>query len=181
MTNTGNGQAASFNTKAGEAPFTVNRTEKVANLNSDLLDGLEASALALVGAPIGDAATLDGLDSTAFALSGAPFGDATTLDGLDSLAFLRTVSMAGGDLTGTFAALVIANGVVNSAKVLDESLGAADLATNSVGQSEIVTDGVAATEIQDNSIDSGEIVDFALTNNSDGTAADKAFRLIVVC
>lgn len=85
-------------------------------------------------------------------------------------------------------------------------LGPSDLATNSVAQSEIATDGVAATEIQDDSIDAGEIVDFGRTNQdvgilfgevnvadragyaegvfvdtntSSGTAADKAFRLVV--
>jgi hypothetical protein len=57
---------------------------------------------------------------------------------------------------------------VNSAKVLDDSLGAGDLATNSVAQAEIATDGVAATEIQNDSIDAGEIVDFGLTNQDIG-------------
>lgn len=189
VTNTGGKAAAAFVTKAGKAPFTVNRTTKVTNLNadqldgldsssflaagakaadSDLLDGLDSSAFALAGAPFGDATTLDGLDSTAFALAGAPFGDATTLDGLDSLAFLQTSTTAGGVLAGPFSNLTLDDGAVNSAKVLDDSLGAGDLATNSVAQAEIATDGVAATEIQNDSIDAGEIVDFGLTNQDVG-------------
>ena len=56
----------------------------------------------------------------------------------------------------------------HSAKVLDDNLGAGDLATNAVAQAEIATDGVAATEIQNDSIDAGEVVDFGLTNQDVG-------------
>ncbi len=93
---------------------------------------------------------------------------ADLLDGLDSLAFLKVDAIFGGVLGGTFDNVTLDDGAVNSAKVLDDSLGAGDLATNSVAQAEIATDGVAATEIQDNSIDSGEVVDFGLTNQDVG-------------
>ncbi len=152
VTNTGGKPAAAFVTKSGKAPFTVNRSAKVTNLNADKLDGL---------------------DSTAFALAGAPTGDADTLDGLDSLAFLQVSTIFGGVLGGTFDALTLDDGAVTSAKVLDDSqagggLGPQDLATNAVAQAEIATDGVAATEIQNDSIDAGEIVDFGLSNQDIG-------------
>lgn len=41
------GTALSLNSKAGTAPLRVNRTTKVANLNSDRLDGLDSKQLAL--------------------------------------------------------------------------------------------------------------------------------------
>jgi hypothetical protein len=43
---TNNGPAAGFVTRPGQAPFTVNRTTKVANLNADLVDGRHASSFA---------------------------------------------------------------------------------------------------------------------------------------
>lgn len=45
---------------------------------------------------------------------------------------------AGGDLTGSFPDPVIAPGAVNSAKVLDGSLGAADLGIGSVGAGQLL-------------------------------------------
>lgn len=44
-----NGTALALNSKSGTAPLKVNRTVKVANLNSDLLDGLDSSSLARSG------------------------------------------------------------------------------------------------------------------------------------
>lgn len=44
--NTGGGPAAEFVTNAGRAPFKVNRTSKVANLNADFVDGKSAGAFA---------------------------------------------------------------------------------------------------------------------------------------
>jgi hypothetical protein len=51
--NTGGGAAAEFVTNAGKAPFKVNRTTKVTNLNADLLDGKDASAFVGWNAPLG--------------------------------------------------------------------------------------------------------------------------------
>lgn len=41
-----NGTALALNSKSGTAPLKVNRTVKVANLNSDLLDGLDSGSFA---------------------------------------------------------------------------------------------------------------------------------------
>lgn len=47
------GVALSLKSKTGKAPLAVNSTTKVANLNSDLLDGLTSSKLARSGAVVG--------------------------------------------------------------------------------------------------------------------------------
>jgi hypothetical protein len=43
--NSGGGPAGAFTVNAGVAPFTVNSSTKVGNLNADLLDGLDSAAL----------------------------------------------------------------------------------------------------------------------------------------
>lgn len=43
--NSGGGPAAEFVTNAGRAPFKVNRSTKVVNLNADRVDGFDSSAL----------------------------------------------------------------------------------------------------------------------------------------
>jgi hypothetical protein len=62
LTNT-KGTALSLSSKAGTPSLKVNRTTKVANLNSDLLDGLDQSRFALaagqVGTIMGDAQYVD--------------------------------------------------------------------------------------------------------------------------
>jgi hypothetical protein len=58
------GTALSLNSKSGYAPFTVNRTTKVTNLNADLLDGVTASSFARTTAKTGIVkhdGTLDGV------------------------------------------------------------------------------------------------------------------------
>ncbi len=44
LANTGTGSALSLSTRAGQAPMTVTSSTRVAHLNADLLDGLDASA-----------------------------------------------------------------------------------------------------------------------------------------
>src|ERR1044072_5893200 len=97
VANSGGKPAASFTTKAGVSPFTVNRTAKVANLNADLLDGIDASGFVQAGVPL----------------------NADQLDGIDSLGFLLADATAGGDLSGPFGALELGAGVVTSAEVRD--------------------------------------------------------------
>ena len=66
FTNTGGGTAAAFVANAGVAPFTVNSSTKVANLNADRLDGLDSTAFLTAGTKAADADKLDGLDSNSF-------------------------------------------------------------------------------------------------------------------
>lgn len=80
-----NSSALALTTASTRPPFVLNSRVRVANLNADLLDGLDAAAFARTGNI--DAQTLDGLDSAAFALAGNV--DAQTFDGLDSTAFAR--------------------------------------------------------------------------------------------
>jgi hypothetical protein len=51
--NTGGGSAAEFVTDSGKAPFKVNRTTKVSNLNADLLDGHSSSSFRRSVLPLG--------------------------------------------------------------------------------------------------------------------------------
>jgi hypothetical protein len=73
LTNTGGKPAATFSTKAGVAPFRVNRSTKVANLNADLLDGLDSAALqARVTGVCAEGEAVQGVDA-AGAVQCAPF------------------------------------------------------------------------------------------------------------
>src|SRR5262245_53487079 len=63
FTNTGGGPAGAFTVNAGVAPFTVNSTTKVVNLNADRLDGLDSTSFLTAGTKARDADMLDGLDS----------------------------------------------------------------------------------------------------------------------
>jgi len=56
-------------TSGVDAPFTVDSTFLVTNLNADLLDGVEGSGYLLVGAKAADSELLDGVDSDNFARS----------------------------------------------------------------------------------------------------------------
>ena len=53
LKNTGTGTAAEFVTGPGRAPFKVNQTTKVTNLNADRVDGLSASAFVVANLPLG--------------------------------------------------------------------------------------------------------------------------------
>ncbi|MDQ2984233.1 MAG: hypothetical protein M3R70_09975 [Actinomycetota bacterium] len=85
--NNGGGPAAAFSVLAGKAPFAVGSTGKVNFLNSDLLDGLDATAFLPATGKAADANLLDGVDSTGFYASGSKVADSNLLDGRDSSSF----------------------------------------------------------------------------------------------
>ena len=58
--------ALNLNVAAGRPPFTTNSAIKVANLNADKLDGLDATSFLGVGDTAANSNLLDGLDSTDF-------------------------------------------------------------------------------------------------------------------
>jgi hypothetical protein len=80
---------------------------------------------------------------------------------------LRGGSVAFDRLSAQAVALLQATppNEVTGAKVMDRTIGAADLAGDSVGQAEIARDGVGATELAEDTVDSDEIVDGRLTVN----------------
>src|SRR5262249_10124391 len=69
------GTALSLSSKEGSPPLRVNRRNKVANLNADLVDGLSAGDLALTsgrsGVIVGSATDVDGFVNTARCPSGS--------------------------------------------------------------------------------------------------------------
>jgi hypothetical protein len=88
--NTGTSATAlSLNTVSTSPPMKVTSSTKVANLNSDNLDGKDSSAFLAVNGKATDSDKLDGKDSTAFLGSNQKAADANMLDGFDSTSFVR--------------------------------------------------------------------------------------------
>jgi len=77
--NSGGGPAAEFVTNAGKAPFKVNRTTRVVNLNADYVDGVTSANL-LPGGTLRTGATIRGAyavsadQSASWAFEGQSFG-----------------------------------------------------------------------------------------------------------
>ncbi len=67
LTKQGPGPALRLLVAPGQPPMAVNSAVKVANLNSDKVDGQDSSAFLPRGGKAADSDRLDGLDSTAFA------------------------------------------------------------------------------------------------------------------
>jgi hypothetical protein len=95
------GAALDLRVVSGAAPFKVNSTVRVANLNADRVDGKHASAFLLTTGTAANAALLDNLDSTAFALSGHAH-DASY------------VSVVGAPTVGNFPTLTAGGELANS-------------------------------------------------------------------
>ena len=94
ITNNGSGPALELRVQPGSAPLTVNSATRVANLNADLVDGLDATAFLPVGGKAANADRLDGVDSTGFLPVAGKAADADRLDGQDSTAFLPVAAKA---------------------------------------------------------------------------------------
>jgi hypothetical protein len=96
------GTALKLTSKAGTAPFAVSSGTKVANLNSDKIDGLSGEQFLRSTGKAADANLLDGLSGEQFLRSTGKAADAESVDGLDSTA----LALASGA-----TAFVVANGV----------------------------------------------------------------------
>ena len=93
VTNNGTDPAATglvVNVASGHSPLRVNSATRVANLNADKVDGLDANALqrrVTGGCPAGQSIIVVNADGTV--QCSAKAGDADLLDGYDSSAFVR--------------------------------------------------------------------------------------------
>jgi hypothetical protein len=127
-----NGSALSLNSKLGTASLRVNRTTKVPNLNSDLLDGVDSSGLARTAGRTGafdftgsfEDADGNGLNDTIVAFADCPAGTQMTGGG-------------GADFTSTGTMFLSAPDVGESwvvAVLIDENAGelAADVTASVV-------------------------------------------------
>lgn len=96
------GTALKLQSKAGTPPLAVSSGTRVANLNSDRLDGLSSEQFLGATGKAADSDKLDGLSSEQFLRSTGKAVDAESVDGLDSTA----LALASGA-----TAYVVANGV----------------------------------------------------------------------
>ncbi|MEZ5406043.1 MAG: hypothetical protein R3F23_07705, partial [Verrucomicrobiia bacterium] len=76
---------------------------------------------------------------------------------------------AGGDLTGTYPDPQIKDNAVNSAKILDGSVGTVDLADSSVTSLKIVNGSVSNIDLADNAVTSNKIVNGSINTSKFAT------------
>lgn len=126
----------------GGAPFQISSTALVANLNADLLDGLNASAFATLPIVGGDVA------------NGSLTGD-DIQDGSLGAADLGPNSVNG---------FHIAASSVSTNEIIDGTISAADLASGSVGADEIATNAVGNSELAANAVTGAKVLDGSLTS-----------------
>ncbi|MFA6449308.1 MAG: hypothetical protein WCX65_07575 [bacterium] len=134
------------------APFTVDSTFLVTNLNADLLDGSHAAAFMTAATDnwvnaTGD--TITGTLTSTVATGTAPIVvDSTTvatrlnadlLDGQHGTYYLNAGTAYSGDVSGAYNNLQIGSGAVGSSEVTDNSLSATDLSVNVISSLDGVT------------------------------------------
>lgn len=117
-----NGTALALNSKSGTAPLKVNRTVKVANLNSDLLDGLDSSSFARSAMKSGsfDAYAVgedfdgDGIDDEYWAQATCPAGTVLTGGGFNDFTATGYVYFNGPAGANSWAVGAIVDGSVDT-------------------------------------------------------------------
>ncbi len=77
--------------------------------------------------------------------------------------YINSDESAGGDLTGTYPSLAIANNTVTSAKIQDGQVASADLAANSVDSGKVVDGSLTGADISNGSLTGADIQDESLT------------------
>ncbi len=78
---------------------------------------------------------------------------------------LRTTSAAGGDLTGTLAALQLGSNTVGFDEMLNDSVGHNELRSLSVGASEMTTDAVGHTALANDAVGFDEMLNDSVGHN----------------
>ncbi|MBN8578655.1 MAG: tail fiber domain-containing protein [Cytophagales bacterium] len=78
---------------------------------------------------------------------------------------------AGGDLTGTYPAPLVANNAITSAKIADGTIATIDLADGSVNTNKILDGTIATADLADGSVNSLKILDGSIVNADIGATA----------
>lgn len=105
--NTGGGPAAEFDVTSGHAPFTVNSTTEVANLNAATLQGMVPSNFYAAGSTVANSSQLGGQPASFYLPATGTAANSSELGGLPASSYgdrwFAVVPAAGG--------LVVGNGV----------------------------------------------------------------------
>jgi hypothetical protein len=166
--------AAFFRVATGHPPFTVNSSTKVADLNSDKLDGQDSSAFLPVNGTAANADKVDGQDAEALK---PLLADVEGNGNLDTLANIRGVVSVEKLGTGLYE-VTFDRDVHNCVRV--GGVGA------SLNSSYFPDPGFIANQQVDGQVSTfnstrGDAQIGVLTNAPNGTRADRSFQLAVYC
>ena len=94
--NPNGGTALDLQVSSGQAPITLNSSQKVTNLNADQLDGKSDTDFYAAGSKVSDSELLDGKDSTEFLVANGKAQDASHADNADHATSADNASTLGG-------------------------------------------------------------------------------------
>jgi len=156
-------------------PFLVASSQRVDQLNADLLDGFQASDFSQLGNSI-SGLEIEDLSVTSNDLADNSVTGSKIADYVIDVNHLRNGSVGNNQLqANSVTTIKMAANSVAASEIVDGSVGSAEIATNAVGSAEIVGSAVGTSELADgsvtlskmapNSVGSSEIVGLSITTN----------------